>query len=495
MVRCYGLGPAIMKLSAKFALTFLLVMATVLYLDGLLVLRREATLFANDMRNDAALLGEALAGPLRRVWQSSGEQAMLDLVREANKSEHQMRIRWVWLDAPPGDESEPRVPRGELVPPDGPARSLHVERNTNGTRYLYTYTPVVSSGVHIGALELAESFAEQDRYVLATEKRVLVLATIMIGLSTGSAMLIGAWFIGRPVRALSTATSRIASGELDAKVNIHQHDELGTLSQNINRMCDSLARARTEILAETSARVQAVEQLRQADRLRTVGQLTAGIAHELGTPLNVVWARAKMVADGEVSGTEVKANAEIIVKESARITKIIRQLLDFARPHKPTKTRIDLRQVVEHTLHLLEPTARKRGVVLDSQASESVVVEVDGDQIQQILSNLVLNSVQAMPKGGPVSVRLRTRRRLSPPEFGGREGSFACLSVQDAGAGIAPENIDRVFEPFFTTKEVGEGTGLGLSVALGMIKEHGGWIEVESTVGKGSCFTMNLPVG
>ena len=484
-----------MKLATKFALTFMLVMATVLSLDGLVVLRREEALFADDMRGDARLLGEALAGTLRRAWQSSGEQVVRDLVRDANKNEHQVRIRWVLLDAPHGDDSEPRVAPGELATLAATTKIAHFEGAEGGEKYLYTYAPVVTNGEHIGALELAESFVQRDRYVQTTEKRVFVVAAIMIALSTGAAMLIGVWFIGRPVRVLSNATSRIASGDLNAKVDIHQHDELGTLSQNINAMCDSLARARTEILAETSARVQAVEQLRQADRLRTVGQLTAGIAHELGTPLNVVGARAKMIADGEVTGSDVKDNAEIIVKESARITKIIRQLLDFARPHKPTKTQLDLQQIMEHTLHLLEPTARNRGVILDSEATEPVFVEADGDQIQQVLSNLVLNAVQAMPKGGAVSVRLQTRRVRPPVELRGPEAEYASLSVRDSGAGIPRESIERVFEPFFTTKEVGEGTGLGLSVALGMIKEHGGWIEVESRVGEGSCFTVNLPLG
>ncbi len=483
-----------MRLAAKFALTILLVMATVLSLNGLVMLQREQALFASDMRSDSRLLGEALAGALQRVWQSSGEKTVLELVRGANKSEHQVRIRWVWLDAPPGDEFEPHVGSRDLQTLSPSTKIADFEGAEGGNKYLYTYALVTTNGEHTGALELAESFGARDRYVRATKKSVLVLAAIMIGLSTGSAMLLGVWFVGRPVRMLSNAASRIASGDLSARVHIRQSDELGTLAENVNTMCDCLALARAEILAETSARVQVVEQLRQADRLRTVGQLTAGIAHELGTPLNVVWARAKMIADGEVVGMDVRDNAEIIVKESARITRIIRQLLDFARPHKPTKTQLDLRRIVEHTLHLLEPTARKRGVTLDSAVTESVLAEADGDQIQQVLSNLLLNAMQAMPRGGPISVRLHTRCVRPPAGLGDLEAQYACLSVHDAGAGIPPENLERVFEPFFTTKDVGEGTGLGLSIALGMIKEHGGWIEVESKVGEGSCFSIYLPL-
>jgi len=483
-----------MKLAAKFALTFLLVMGTVLSLDGLVVLKREEALFANDMRSDARLLGEALAGTLRRVWQSSGEQTVLDLVREANRSEHQVRIRWVWLNAPPGDAFAAHVSQGELAALATDMSIAHFEGIEGERQYLYTYVPVIETGVRLGVLELAESFVERDRYVRTTERKVLALVAIMIALSTGSAMLIGSWFVGRPVRALTVGTSRIASGDLDARVDVHQHDEFGKLARDVNTMCESLAQARTQILAEASARVQALEQLRHADRLRTVGQLTAGIAHELGTPLNVVWARAKMIAEGEVTGSEVKNNAEIIVKESARITRIIRQLLDFARPRTPTKTRLDLCQILEHTLHLLEPIARKRGVILDLEASDRVLVDADGDQIQQVLSNLVLNAVQAMPQGGTVSIGLQTRRARRPGDLAGSESEYAHVSVRDVGAGIPSENIDRVFDPFFTTKDVGEGTGLGLSVALGMIQEHRGWIDVESKLGKGSCFTVYLPL-
>jgi signal transduction histidine kinase len=177
------------------------------------------------------------------------------------------------------------------------------------------------------------------------------------------------------------------------------------------------------------------------------------------------------------------------------MTRIIRQLLEFARRRDPHKERHDVAAVARHGLELLRPLAQKRGVALslDDQGG-SCETRIDAVQIEQALTNLVVNAVQAMTTQGDVSVAVRREQRRPPADHGGPQGEWIAVQVSDSGRGIAPEHLPRVFEPFFTTKDVGEGTGLGLSVAYGIVRDHGGWIEVQSEPGKGSTFTLFLPI-
>ena len=178
------------------------------------------------------------------------------------------------------------------------------------------------------------------------------------------------------------------------------------------------------------------------------------------------------------------------------MARIIRQLLDFARLRGPERTSTDVRRVVRRTIQLLRPLAEKRRIRIDVIGEESErMAEIDEGQIQQALTNLVVNSLHALPDGGALTIEIGTVRAPSPANPGGTPDEWLRIAVRDAGAGIAPEDLPHVFEPFFTTKEVGQGTGLGLAVAYGLVREHGGWIEVESHVGEGSTFAIHLAAG
>jgi len=178
-----------------------------------------------------------------------------------------------------------------------------------------------------------------------------------------------------------------------------------------------------------------------------------------------------------------------------RMSRIIRQLLQFARPPTPRPTRVDLRALAEHTAELLAPIARKhRAEVSVAPVPEQVFADADRDQLQQVLMNLMVNGIQSMPEGGALSVRVEAVRARPPaPDEG--EGDYVCVKVIDRGTGISPEDLPHIFDPFFTTKDVAAGTGLGLSISYGIVREHGGWIEVKSEPGEGSCFSVYLPEG
>jgi signal transduction histidine kinase len=323
----------------------------------------------------------------------------------------------------------------------------------------------------------------------------MALATLAIALVSGLiAILLGTRFVGRPLKQVRDKARRLGAGDFAGRLDLRQHDEIGELAEEMNVLGDRLADATRRLAEEHEAKIDALEQLRHTDRLATVGQLASGIAHELGTPLSVVSARAAMMASDAAAEGESKANARVIVEQAGRMTDIIRQLLDFARRRGAQMTVTDLRRIVERTLDLLSTVARTRHVTLALEApAEPMLARIDQGQIQQALTNVILNGIQAMPRGGRLTISVGVQRARPPAERGGVESEYLCVTVADEGDGIPAESLPRIFEPFYTTKDVGEGTGLGLSVAYGIVTEHGGWIEVESTPGAGSRFRILLP--
>jgi len=234
------------------------------------------------------------------------------------------------------------------------------------------------------------------------------------------------------------------------------------------------------------------EELRAANRLATVGEVAASIAHEMGTPLAVVQVRAQMIAAGEVAPAELPAEAQVIVQQAQRMARMLRELLELAHPATPVKVPVDLAQLARQAASLLEPLARKRRVKL-ALDGEPPAMRVLGDfsKLLQILTNLTMNAIQSAP-GGAVRLFAVAHRRARPPR-GGPEADYRCVEVRDDGVGIADSIRPRLFDAFFTTKKEGEGIGLGLTVSNGIARDHQGWIGVESTPGRGSCFTLYLP--
>jgi signal transduction histidine kinase len=269
-----------------------------------------------------------------------------------------------------------------------------------------------------------------------------------------------------------------------------------------------LEETRHALNAEIAERLRTQEQLRHADRLATVGKLASGIAHELGTPLGVALMRANMIATNQNAGRETRDAGRIIGEQIDRITHIVRQLLDFARgrgtvPPGPLKRQnpTDLVALANHVVSMLQPLAVKRNLVIDIVRGDNTPEPpTNAQQIEQVLVNLVVNAIHASKPARKVTISIasddaRPPADVTPPMLAeDGEPHYAVISVKDEGIGIAPEILPRIFEPFFTTKNVGEGTGLGLSVAYGIVREHGGWIEVESERDKGSCFSVYLPL-
>lgn len=247
------------------------------------------------------------------------------------------------------------------------------------------------------------------------------------------------------------------------------------------------ARLYQELQQRDDAQRQAENQLVRSARLAAVGEMAAGVAHELNNPLTTVAGFVELALDEIPPNSPLRADLELVLREAHRARGVVRRLLDFSRPAENVRIRTDLNELVSDVLTLVQHLVRTSGVEIRIKLWDDLpVIKVDPNQIKQVLLNLVHNALQAMPRGGTLTIQTTRQQR--------DEKLWLTVMVQDTGDGIPPENMERLFEPFFTTRPVGSGTGLGLSVSYGIVKEHQGFIEVESTPGSGSTFTVWLPV-
>jgi signal transduction histidine kinase len=240
-----------------------------------------------------------------------------------------------------------------------------------------------------------------------------------------------------------------------------------------------------------AAREAALEHLRHADRLATVGRVASGLAHELGTPLNVIEARASLIVDDPLAEGRVKDSAHVIIGQTEQVTRLVKQLLVFARPRKLAPEPVALDALGHSIAELIRPLAARKPVTLDESGLAAAKTLGDPVLLQQAVTNLVVNALHACGPGGRVSLT-SGRVEASPP--GAKEARpWAFLAVVDDGPGISSELQRSIFEPFFSTRAAGEGTGLGLPIATRIVEEHGGFIGLDSAPGRGSTFTVHLP--
>jgi signal transduction histidine kinase len=236
------------------------------------------------------------------------------------------------------------------------------------------------------------------------------------------------------------------------------------------------------LLRDASERKRLQEQLRRTERIAELGTLASGMAHEIGTPMNVILGRAEYMMD-RVTEEPIKKGLQTIVTQVERITKVMNQLLSFARRKAPERRALDLRGVVEDGMEMFQERLSRNQIQVEmTMADGCPMVLADQDQMSQVFINLVMNAVHAMPDGGMLRVGLALEQQMVK------------LTVADTGHGIPRDAVKKIFEPFFTTKEFGKGTGLGLTVVKGIIEEHQGSIDVESEEKKGTTVTVLLPI-
>jgi signal transduction histidine kinase len=359
-----------------------------------------------------------------------------------------------------------------------------------------------------GAIELVRDETALNLQLVRSEREA---AGALVGMA--GALILLVWLtvrggISNPVKRLVEAIDDVTHGDLGRVILRERDDEVGDLAERFNEMTASLREAREQILQGVDAKLALEARLRHSEKLATIGQLAAGIAHEVGTPLNVIGGRARAMEKKAQDPAEVAKNAGIIAAQTQRITKIIQQLLDFARRPQTVRTAVNLERVAADCLEFLEHqlTTSRVEVQVEPFVSDGddapgqPLVLGDADQLQQVCLNLCLNAVQAMEGGGRLILSTRGLSRRRPGLDAAAPGRYAVLEVTDTGIGIPEADRERIFEPFYSTKSPSAdrgkeqgGTGLGLAVSGGIVKDHDGWVEIDNRPGGGTIFRVFLP--
>jgi hypothetical protein len=292
----------------------------------------------------------------------------------------------------------------------------------------------------------------------------------------GVLLVVLTYTVQRPMVELQQKISQLGSGDLSANVSFaHRNDEIGDLGRNFNQMVSQLRESRVEI--ERLHRTQ----MSRAEHLATLGEMATGLAHEIRNPLAGIAGVIEIIGRDLPATSPARSVVKDVRQEIARINHIVTDLLQTARPHPPKVRKSDLNTTVEHAVMLGRQQAVAKSVEISLHKDPTLAeVEHDSDQIHQVLLNLLLNAVQAIDTNGKVIVTLRS------------EGNAAIVEVADNGRGISPDQLPNIFRPFYTTK--GDGTGLGLSLARRIVEDHQGRIDVSSTLGKGTTFSVVLPL-
>ena len=474
------------SISTLLALIVTLGICAVIGLYSLWSITSLVDTIEEEALSELAGRGRALAAGASQVAAAHGEPAARRLIEAMDAASERFTAEWIEYATEP--------PQGLI---DAESREVFEEGRTlalGERRDLVYYGPVVRDHEVLGVLRLSKARAGLDASVAKVVQQRVFVSALLVVVCTVLVLVSVRAFVARPLATLVTYARQIAGGDLTARIAPERLDEIGHLASEMNQMTQSLHAARQAIIDEAEERTRVQAQLRHAERLKTVGQLASGFAHELGTPLNVILGRARMIARGQVKDDALVESAEIISAQAKRVAELMRHLLTFARRRPSPTGPLDLKSVVRNIQQLVAPVAHKKRVELRIVApDEPCIARGDQGQVEQVVANLVMNAIDAMPDGGPVTLTVARSEARHPR--GDADGPYFALEVADGGTGIPAEVRDRIFEPFFTTKEVGAGTGLGLSVAYGIVRDHEGWIEVaDAPEGDGARFIVYLPI-
>jgi signal transduction histidine kinase len=335
-----------------------------------------------------------------------------------------------------------------------------------------------------GILAVSVSLTESRTSLAETRRSTLMAAAFTLLAAFSVVWVLLSHWMNRPIQNLVASVARVEKGDFSTRAEVQGADELGRLALNFNSMVERLSEAQGELESYHA------EQMQRADALANIGELAAGLAHEIKNPLAGIAGAMQILSSDLAKGDPKREVFEEIAVQVKRIEKTVTDLLSFARPQPPEFARVNLNEVFQAALFLVrQQSEAKRITFQEDLATTLPLVSADPRQIQQVLLNLILNAVQAMPAGGKVVVRTQGIKRPEGPGEGAR--SVVEAEVEDTGPGIMEDIREHIFEPFFTTKH--KGTGLGLAIVRRIVLEHGGEIKVKSLVGHGTTFTVILP--
>lgn len=486
--RSWTLFRPIVRLTTQIAAVCTALMAALMMIQALVHVQRVADLSRSGARHALVEQGAGLVDllgsfdPRRGGWQSA-----IEFLERYDERRPELEVDF-FDEAPPPVDGEAHLDYQSFSSDSGlEARVAESEG------WIVAEFPVDDPRGAAWTLRLRHPTAKVEQFVDEAGRRNVLTTLALILVAGLAAWLFGNRIIGRPIGELVRQTTRIGQGDFEVSKKKHRRDELGRLQSAVDAMSERLARARRVVARRRKESTAIMSQLRHADRLSSVGKLASGLAHELGTPLNVVMGRAQMIEKAPESSELTQKNARIIYERSEHMAGLIRQLMDFTR-RRGTQIFAEPREILETAVSLVEPSVEDEGVQIELDAPTGAATLMDRQRVLQVLTNLMINAEQAMPDGGTMKVGARVANFDDPPEGSCPPGRYIEFFVEDEGTGIDPETLPQIFEPFFTTKSEGSGTGLGLSISHGIVREHGGWMSVDSKVGVGSRFAFTIPL-
>jgi two-component system, NtrC family, sensor kinase len=381
------------------------------------------------------------------------------------------------------------------------------------THRVFLAAPIVLKNVVVGA-----TYAEFSTRQMDESLESILQASRTRRLQTGLAIVVAInlflyFKVHRPVKRLLTAVESVSQGTMTSVVPVEEQDELGELAGTFNDMVRKIREATqdnaqlTESLREMNdglqqkvieATTEVLEKNRalaqsdaaRAQRLSAIGQVAATVAHKIGTPLTALSGHIQLLAEDQTLSTESRRRLQTVEAQIERTSKIIQDLLLYARRPDPVRSPIDLNACVAECLALFQPEFDRQKVTLETEWSQQIEkVEADSQQLHEVFHSLIENALDAMPDGGTLVVRVSPHAALGQPAH----RPWVAVELIDTGCGMSAAQLVQIFQPFFTTKRAGRGTGLGLASALETVRAHGGDIKVESELQQGSRFTVELP--
>lgn len=354
--------------------------------------------------------------------------------------------------------------------------------------------PLMNEAQEIMTRLIDEKLSQSDQMWLSAQRlaarttaysSIMLLSVVVIGI--GFSLLIYR-SVSRPLLKLTQGARRLGAGELDVTLDIQSPPELMSLARTFEEMAQSLKKSQIQIV--------------QMGRMSAVGTLAGGVAHEINNPLTGVLGQSQLLLAKLPPDDPNRANIEKIERAAQRCRRIVRGLLDFSRPQEYDFQTVEARQVVESALQLCETDLQAANVkIVWNAPEESMKIKASVHHLQQVFLNMMTNAMHAMPKGGTLTLEVARVDDIGKRGFMSQARSlitsaekFVEFSFKDTGVGIAPEHVKHLFDPFFTTKEPGKGTGLGLSISFGIVQQHHGFIEADSTgIHQGATFKILIP--
>jgi two-component system NtrC family sensor kinase len=400
---------------------------------------------------------------------------------------------------------------------------------------LILYSPLWIHGKIVGGIQIEISFEDVMDYLLKSQRMILIslIFDAIVLIAFGSFLL--SRILVKPLKDLIRLTQKISEGDFSQTIEVTSKNEIGQLLSSFNRMTERLKENQESIeknlksleLANKKLK-QAQEELIRTEKLASIGRFAAGVAHEVGNPLGAILGYTSILDKGGIDQGETKDYLKRIENEIERINRIVRELLDFSKPSKFEIRDIEVNSVIKNTLSLLSHQKNFKDIETQLELQPDLpLIKGDESQFSQVLINIILNAMDAMPNGGHLKIQTENlavdnffeeglqslfppRRKGDPMESdysqlrkpdplsallskSSKSERLVKIRISDTGIGIEQENLEKIFDPFFTTKGPDRGTGLGLSISLSIIESMDGRIRVESEVGKGSTFEIYFP--